>query len=153
MRYKIEGFEVQFEKPNGYQALRGYLGRDLVLLGPEKAKKRSTIFLEITNSNRISFEEEKKKKNEFKSIKTEWIKEKKAILNNFEIDKKLKYIKNEYLFHEVSYSMKGVKFIEGDLFYRCSPEVTANISFLVEEKRIMAFRGVFKRYMTSLACK
>lgn len=153
LSYKIDSFELQFEKPFGYQVLRGYLGRDIVLLGPEKTKKRNTIFLEVTDSNRINFDEEKSQEISFKKIKTEWIKEKKAILNKFQLDQKLDFLKNQYLYHEVFYSLNGTRFVEGELFYSCSKKTASNISFLVQEERLEAFKNIFKRFLKSFECR
>jgi hypothetical protein len=121
-------------------------------LGPETSSKRNTIFIEVTDSNRISLEEEKNQKLSFRKIKSEWIKEKKAILNKFKLEEKLSYLNRPYLYHEVFYTLKGQRFVEGDLFYSCSKKTASNISFLVTEKKLEAFQNVFKRFLQSLEC-
>lgn len=150
--YNIEKFKVSFDEPLGYQVLRGFRGRDIVLLGPEKETKRSTIFIEVMESKRINFNEEKDSLEKFKNLKVEWLKNKKGNLNKFDLDKKLNFLNSKYLFHEVYYTLGNQKFVEGDLYYKCGKDVVSNVSFLVKESRYNSFRETFDKLTKSLSC-
>lgn len=150
--YKIEQFKVSLEAPGGWQDLRGYLGRDITLLGPELGAKRDTIFIEVTDSKRINFSEEKKAQAKFKNIKLEWLKKKAGKLISFNLSKEINFLNKEYLYHEVSYILDKKSFVEGNLFLKCSKDVGLNISFLTLKDKEAAFQKHFKSILKSVSC-
>ena len=150
--YKVERFKVSLEAPQGWQDMRGYLGRDITLLGPELGAKRDTIFIEVTEAKRINFREEKKAESEFKKIKMEWLKKKAAKLISFNLSKEISYLNKDYLYHEVSYILNKKSYVEGNLFLKCSPEVGLSISYLTLKDKASAFQSTFKDVLKSLAC-
>lgn len=150
--FKIEQFNVSLAIPEGWQALRGYLGRDLSLLSREHSGKRDTVFLELTDDKRINLVAEKKAQENFRKIKMEWLKKKAGKLIRFNLNKKLDYLKRPYLYHEVSYELNGKSYIEGDLFLQCGPDVGANLSFLILTERQLVFSKNLKSILSSLKC-
>lgn len=150
--YQVENFKVSFEAPEGWQELRGYLGRDITLLGPKFGAKRDTIFIEVTDAKRINFSEEKKAASEYKKIKSEWLKKKAGKLKFFNLSKEISYLERKYLYHEVGYILNKKSYLEGNLFLKCSEGVGVTISFLTLEDKSIAFQKSLKGILSSLEC-
>lgn len=150
--FEVNQYKVSVSIPEGWQGLRGYLGRDITLIAKENSGKRETVFIEVTDAKRIDLGAEKKAGTNFKEIKLEWLKKKAGKLNRFNLDKKLNFIKRKYLYHELSYELNGNNFIEGDLFLHCSSQVGVNISYLILVERQIAFNRNFEEIIKSLKC-
>lgn len=151
--FQVDEYKVSVSIPEGWQGLRGYLGRDITLLGKENSGKRETIFIEVTEAKRIDLETEKKAGASFKKIKLEWLKKKAGKLNRFNLDKKLSFIKRDYLYHELSYDLNNESFIEGDLFLKCSSSVGVNLSYLILVKKQLTFEKKLQNIIKSLKCE
>lgn len=148
----VEKLNISLDIPQGWQGLRGHLGRDITLLGLELGSRRDTIFIEVTDRKRLDLKAEKKASKNFKKIKIEWLKNKAATLKNISLDKPISFLNKKHLYHEVSYLLGGNSFVEGNLFLECGPDAGLNVSFLTLEEKEKAFQKNFKEVLTSLKC-
>jgi hypothetical protein len=142
----VEKLNISLDMPQGWQGLRGYLGRDITLLGLELGTRR------VTDRKRLDLKAEKKASKKFKNIKIEWLKNKAATLKNISLDKPISFLNKKHLYHEVSYLLAGNSFVEGNLFLECGPDAGLNVSFLTLEEKKKAFQKNLKEVLTSLKC-
>lgn len=150
---QIREFEIGLQRPSSWQMPNGFLGRDIVLLGKGYEGIRETVFIEATKSELINFDLEKKDGEKYKETKISWLKEKKGILNNINLNKELSFLKRPYLYKELSYNIEGKEVIEGDLILKCSDDVVLAMAILSPKKLYSSFFEDFKHLATSLRCK
>ena len=151
-KVKLNNFPLQFKAPKSWQYVEGLYGRDITLLGPEGAKKRDVITLEHAKSKSFSLKKESKAIPKYKKIKLAWIKQKEATLLQFNLGKALPQVQNSHLYNEVSYSLNGIKYVEGDLFLQCSQKSFLNLSFLTLKENDKKFKEVWINFLKSIKC-
>lgn len=150
--FKIKGHTLLLNKITGYQIMRGYLGRDIVLLGPDRAEKRNTIFLEVAESKRVNLNEEKESLADFENLKKEWINERGGKLHKLKLNSRDLKIEKDYLYNYLSYSLDKKNFYEGDIFLKCSPKTSLNLSFLVLKKNFDKFKPQLEDFIKGISC-
>lgn len=152
VRFDIDKFQLSLNIPTEYQTLKGYLGRDLVLLGNTFQGKRKSIFIEITDSERVNFSQEKNHLDEFLDNKKNWLNKKQGKYLSSSLDSKELDLKREYIFNTFNYELEGVNYSEGDLFLKCSKSAAVNISYLVSFSQRTTFLGELEKILLTLKC-
>jgi hypothetical protein len=148
----LKGSNLVFKAPNNWQFTQGLYGRDVALLGPETGPKRDVITIELAVSKKFSLDQEKKALESYKQVKNSWIKKRKGSLKNFSLGQKIANLKKDHLFNEVSYSLEGLSYLEGDLFIKCSKDSFINVSFLTLNNKKKAFKKIWLEVLKSLQC-
>lgn len=148
----LKGSHLIFKAPNNWQFTQGLYGRDIALLGPETGPKRDVITIELAKSKKFSLSEEKKALESYKQLKNSWIKQRKGSLKSFNLGQRITSLKKDHLFNEVSYSLEGLSYLEGDLFIKCSKDSFINVSFLTLNNKKKAFKKIWLEVLNSLQC-
>jgi hypothetical protein len=151
-KIKLKGSNLVFKAPKNWQFTQGLYGRDIAILGPEKGPKRDVITIELAVSKKFSLAKEKKALQSYKQLKSSWIKQKNGSLKKFDLGQKVAGFKKEHLLNEVSYSLEGLSYLEGDMFVKCNKDSFINVSFLTLNKNKKAFKKIWLEVLKSLQC-
>ena len=134
--FKIKNHTLSFEPPSDYEIKEGFIGRDIVLLGPNQGGKRNVIFVEIRDASLVSFPKEKAALEEYRKTSLKWLDSRGGKLASISLNHKIKdlKLKNEYVYNRMVYSLKGRGQIDGDLFYKCSPQAVIKVTYTALQK-------------------